>query len=75
MRAVLAQARVELALTLRRGESVLLSIGIPVLLLAFFSTVGPDRWSATLNGSISLPYCTPDGQALSQARQSRQSSR
>src|SRR5437660_8065369 len=39
MRAVLAQARVELALTLRRGESVLLSIGIPVLLLAFFSTV------------------------------------
>jgi ABC-2 type transport system permease protein len=39
MRAVLAQARVELALTLRRGESVLLSIGIPVLLLVFFSTV------------------------------------
>ncbi len=30
---------------------------------------------ATLNGSISLPYCTPDGQADSQARQSRQRSR
>lgn len=36
---VLAQTRVELALTLRRGESVLLSLGIPVVLLVFFSTV------------------------------------
>lgn len=39
MTMVLAQARVELALTLRRGESVLLSLGIPVILLAFFSAV------------------------------------
>ena len=39
MRAVLAQTRVELALTMRRGESVLLSLGIPVLLLVFFSLV------------------------------------
>ncbi|MFN2607777.1 MAG: ABC transporter permease [Acidimicrobiales bacterium] len=39
VRALVAQARVELALTLRRGESVLLSLGIPVLLLAFFSVV------------------------------------
>ena len=39
MRAVLAQARVELALTVRRGESVLLSLGIPILLLVFFSMV------------------------------------
>jgi ABC-2 type transport system permease protein len=39
MRAVVAQARVELLLTLRRGESVLLTFAIPVLLLAFFSTV------------------------------------
>lgn len=37
--AVLAQAKVELALTLRRGESVLLTLGIPVLLLVFFSAV------------------------------------
>jgi len=36
---VLAQTRVELALTLRRGESVLLSLGIPVMLLVFFSFV------------------------------------
>jgi ABC-2 type transport system permease protein len=39
MRAVLAQARVELLLTLRRGESLLLTFAIPVLLLWFFSTV------------------------------------
>jgi ABC-2 type transport system permease protein len=36
---VLAQARLELLLTLRRGESLLLALGIPVLLLAFFSVV------------------------------------
>jgi len=39
VRRILAQTRVELALTLRRGESVLLSLGIPVLLLVFFSFV------------------------------------
>ena len=39
MRRLLAQTRVELTLTLRRGESVLLTFAIPVLLLAFFSKV------------------------------------
>jgi ABC-2 type transport system permease protein len=39
MKALAAQTRVELTLTLRRGESVLLALGIPVLLLAFFSVV------------------------------------
>jgi len=39
VRPLLAQARVELTLTLRRGESVLLALGIPVLLLVFFSVV------------------------------------
>ncbi len=34
-----AQSRTELLMTLRRGESVLLAIGIPVLLLGFFSVV------------------------------------
>lgn len=38
-RAWRAQTRVELLLTLRRGESVLLTFLIPVLLLAFFSKV------------------------------------
>ena len=38
-RAWLAQTRIELLLTLRRGESVLLTFLIPVVLLAFFATV------------------------------------
>lgn len=36
---VVAQARAEVAMTLRRGESVLLALGIPVVLLVFFSSV------------------------------------
>jgi ABC-2 type transport system permease protein len=36
---LVAQTRVEMTLTLRRGESLLLVLGIPVLLLVFFSTV------------------------------------
>lgn len=39
MSAVSAQARVEVALTLRRGESLLLTLGIPVLLLVVFGLV------------------------------------
>jgi ABC-2 type transport system permease protein len=39
VRAIGAQTRAELSMTLRRGESVLLSIGIPVGLLVFFSLV------------------------------------
>ena len=38
-RALRAQTRMELLLTLRRGESVLLTFLIPVVLLAFFSKV------------------------------------
>jgi ABC-2 type transport system permease protein len=34
-----AQTRAEVSMTLRRGESVLLALGIPVLLLVFFSLV------------------------------------
>ena len=39
MKAILAQTKIELILTLRRGESVLLTFAIPVLLLGFFSMV------------------------------------
>ena len=39
MRPLVAQARAEVEMTLRRGESVLLALGIPVLLLVFFSLV------------------------------------
>ncbi|HEY2814509.1 MAG TPA: ABC transporter permease [Acidimicrobiales bacterium] len=39
MSALLAQTRTELVLTFRRGESLLLVLGIPLVLLGFFSTV------------------------------------
>ena len=39
MRPLLAQVRLELALTLRNGESLLLTLGIPVAVLVFFSLV------------------------------------
>jgi len=39
MKAYAAQARTEVLLTIRRGESLLLIVGIPLLLLGFFSTV------------------------------------
>lgn len=35
--ALASQAKTEVALTLRRGESVLLTLGIPIVLLVFFS--------------------------------------
>lgn len=38
MRVLLSQLRTELFLSLRQGEQVLVSIGIPVLVLVFFST-------------------------------------
>jgi ABC-2 type transport system permease protein len=38
-RAILAQSRVELALTLRRGESLVVSLAIPVGILVFFAKV------------------------------------
>jgi ABC-2 type transport system permease protein len=39
MRALLAQARVETEMTLRRGETLLVTLGIPVAFVVFFSTV------------------------------------
>lgn len=39
MNRVVSQARAETTMTLRRGESLLLALGIPVLLLVFFSLV------------------------------------
>jgi ABC-2 type transport system permease protein len=39
MRPFRAQARAEVVMTLRNGESLLLALGIPVVLLLFFSTV------------------------------------
>jgi ABC-2 type transport system permease protein len=39
MTALLAQLRAEVSMTLRRGESLLLTLGIPLLLLVFFSKI------------------------------------
>ena len=39
MKRLLSQTRAEVGMTLRRGESLLLALGIPVLLLVFFSVV------------------------------------
>jgi ABC-2 type transport system permease protein len=39
MGALLAQIRAEVYMTLRRGETLLLTVGIPVVFLLFFSTV------------------------------------
>ncbi len=58
-RMLLAQAAMELRLTLRRGESVLLTMVIPIVLLVFFSTVdvlgtgGPDE------DPSQLPFVVP----------------
>ena len=57
---VLAQARAELLLTLRRGESVLVTLVIPVLLLGFFGAVdvlpagGRDRVGFVVPGILAL---------------------
>jgi ABC-2 type transport system permease protein len=40
IRAIAAQTGVELRLTLRRGESLLITLIVPVLLLVFFSSLG-----------------------------------
>ena len=37
MKALVAQTRAEVTMTIRRGETLLLTIGIPILLLIFFS--------------------------------------
>src|SRR5688572_27494558 len=39
MKRLVFQTRAEVGMTLRRGESLLLALGIPVLLLVFFSVV------------------------------------
>ena len=40
MEALLAQARMELLLTLRRGEGVLITLVVPAVLLVFFASLG-----------------------------------
>src|SRR6476646_7503328 len=50
-RAVAAQTRAELTLTMRRGENILITIIVPVILLVFFAALGVPgvEHDATIN--------------------------
>jgi len=60
VRALQAQVRAETSMTLRRGETLLLTLGIPVVFLVFFSTVhvvstpGRSRVDFLVPGILSL---------------------
>ena len=55
MTAVLAQARMEVVLTLRRGESLVVNLAIPLLVLVFFS-----RLDAIVEGDVAtIDFLTP----------------
>ena len=54
MRALLAQVRVELLLTLRRGESLLITIVVPVVLLVFFGAVASTPPDFLVPGLLAL---------------------
>ena len=58
--ALRAQARVETTLSLRRGESLLLTLGIPVGLLVFFSTVD----ALPIDGDDPVAFLAPGVLAL-----------
>lgn len=53
-RAVLAQTRAELTLTLRRGESVLITIIVPAALLIFFASLRFARITDLVPGMLAL---------------------
>lgn len=56
LRTILAQTRVELLLTIRRGESVLITIIVPVVLLVFFASlkIVPTGVNFLLPGMLGL---------------------
>jgi ABC-2 type transport system permease protein len=54
VRALLAQLRVELTLTLRRGESLLITIVVPVVLLIFFGGVASNPPDFLVPGLLAL---------------------
>ena len=54
VRALLAQLRVELMLTLRRGESLLITLVVPVVLLIFFGAVAANPPEFLVPGVLAL---------------------
>jgi ABC-2 type transport system permease protein len=71
MRALVAQTRAEVAMTIQRGETLLLTIAIPVLLLTFFSltrvvsTPGAHRIDFIAPGILALCVMSTSLVALS----------
>ena len=71
MSALLAQASAEVRMTLRRGETLLVTLGLPVLLLVFFSlahvvtTPGPSRVDFIAPGILALSVLSTSLVALS----------
>jgi ABC-2 type transport system permease protein len=54
VRPLTAQLRVELILTLRRGESLLITLVVPVVLLIFFGSVAPNPPDFLVPGLLAL---------------------
>src|SRR5438477_762077 len=53
-KALLAQLRVELILTLRRGESLLITLVVPVMLLIFFGAIAANPPDFLVPGLLAL---------------------
>jgi ABC-2 type transport system permease protein len=53
--AVAAQTRIELMMTLRRGESLLVTLAIPIGILVFFSKVDPVKGTSTTSIDFLVP--------------------
>jgi len=62
-RALVAQTRAEVLMTLRRGESLLLTLGIPIVLLGFFALIGYPDASVT-GGLTTINFLVPGILAL-----------
>src|SRR5919204_223965 len=54
MRALLAQLRIELILSLRRGESLLITLVVPVVLLFFFGAIATSPPDFLVPGLLAL---------------------
>jgi ABC-2 type transport system permease protein len=54
MRALLAQLRIELTLSLRRGESLLITVVVPIVLLVFFGAVAANPPEFLVPGLLAL---------------------
>src|SRR5712691_964161 len=54
VRALMAQLRIEVILSLRRGESLLITLVVPVVLLIFFGSVAPTPPDFLVPGLLAL---------------------